>query len=86
MAQPVLSGEVPPTHKGPSPLTIWSADKRKRAVFTVECTHNEPTHLKQLHSADCSGNDQAKQCYSVKFIIALLYVAQYSTLCFIFSG
>jgi len=56
----------------PSPLTIWSADKRKRALFTVEYTNNELTHLKQLHSANCSGNDQAKHCYLVEFIIALL--------------
>ena len=41
----VLSGEVPPTYKGVSPLTIWSADKSKRALFTVECTYNELTHL-----------------------------------------
>jgi len=70
MALPVPSDEVPPTHKGPSPLTIWSADKSKRALFTVECTHNELRRLKQLHSGDYSGNDQAKQCYSVEFIIA----------------
>ena len=43
----------------------WSAEKSKRALFTVEYTHNELTHLKWLHSADCSGNDQAKHCYSV---------------------
>jgi len=72
MAMPVLYGEVPPTHKGPSPLMICSADKSKRALFAVEYTHNELKHLKQLHSANCSGNDQAKHCYSVKFIIAVL--------------
>jgi hypothetical protein len=33
----------------------------------------------QLRSTDWFGNDQAKYCYSVKFIIALLYVTLYST-------